>query len=101
MNVLSKSILHELFNGRIIPNQTAVSKNPQYTLISDKINVERDFFKSILSDEDFARLENIEGLFADMTTMQDEEVFAFGFRLGAALMIDVFANKNELIFKGK
>ncbi len=96
---MSKSILHDLFNGKVIPNETIVSKNPQYTLISDKISAEREFFKGMLSDEDFARLEKVEGMFGDMSSLQDEEAFAFGFRLGAAIMIDVFTGRNELIFK--
>nr|WP_246131979.1 DUF6809 family protein [Paenibacillus hemerocallicola] len=52
-----KSILEELYHGKIRPDENIISRDPQYRSIHRKISESLDKWKGMLSEEDFNELE--------------------------------------------
>ena len=88
-------ILNELYGGSIEINDRAVLRNGEYyrTVIEagscEKILVER------LSTEDRAVFQRYADLCLDASTIYARDEFAFGFRLGAKLLIDVLTGRSD------
>lgn len=90
-----KSVLSELFRGKIYPDEQIVPNDPEYRNVNNKISDEMDCFEERLSREDFDKLEELYGLYSESSFIMEEHSFAYGFKLGTLLMTEVFMGKNE------
>ena len=85
-----KDILYKLYFGRISRWECRANRSVEENNIENKINAEKKYFKEILSDEDFKRLNELESLQSDVRGFEDIRTFSYAFRLGAMLMCAVF-----------
>lgn len=92
-----KSILEELYNGNICPDETLVPKDPQYRLINRKIAEAIENWRTKLSEQDFKELEELLYLRSQADSMQATTAFLHGFKLGASILIEVMTGKEELV----
>lgn len=92
---MGKSFLQKLYGGEIFPFETVNCMTLEHKELNHKIMEEKIHLKSILSDEEWRRYEDLENLQAEHTSAYGYENFAYGFRLGAALMIESFVLNKD------
>lgn len=49
-----------------------------------------------LSGESFKKLEDLQGLLCQSSSMENEQYFSIGFKLGTLIMIEVFSGREDL-----
>ncbi|MCD9024664.1 DUF6809 family protein [Cohnella silvisoli] len=91
------SIIEELYNENLYPSARIVSKDPNYRASSHKINAAMDEWKSKLTKEDYDKLLELVDLHHSMHDMDSTASFAYGFKLGASIMMEVFNGKGDLV----
>ncbi|CAH1195253.1 hypothetical protein PAECIP111893_00651 [Paenibacillus plantiphilus] len=92
-----KTILEELYNDNLLLSAHAATKDPQYRISGNKINEEMDKWKTKLSKDDYDNLIDLLDLHAQIHDMDTTASFAYGFKLGASIMLEVLDGKSELI----
>lgn len=85
-----EDILKQLYHGELYPDEAIMTSNPNYLKIQDRINGDYEHFKEKMSVEDAKRLEGLKNQTNDISAMEGYENFAYGFKLGVALMLEVF-----------
>ena len=95
-----KSILEQLFNSNIYPDELIIPKNLEYHPLNQKISSIIHIWRSKLSPDDFAELEVLLDLRSKADSMYAEASFVYGFKLGAAILIEVLTGKGELTRNG-
>jgi hypothetical protein len=95
-----KTILQQLFDGEIYP---AEAINPDKTdaesfKINNLILDETEYFYKLLSEKDIERFDKLEELYNRSSAIYGYDCFAYGFRLGASLLIEIYfdSGNNEL-----
>ena len=92
---MSKSIMYDLYFGNLVPWERGRSRNPAYTPITRKVSDIKEHFKGLLSPDEYKQFERMEDLQADSGTIEEVELFEYGFCMGALTMIDVFGFKES------
>lgn len=95
-----KTILHELYEGKLYPEERTVSKDPEYRPLNRKISDMISIWKGKLSEEDYRQLEDLLDLHSASSTMENTESFVCGFKLGALVMMEVLAGKEDVMGEG-
>lgn len=95
-----KTILKELYEGNIYPDELIVSKDPEYRPLNKRISDVLAMWKKKLSEDDYNQLKTLLDLRSESSSMEASESFMYGFRLGALIMIEVLTGKEELIRGG-
>lgn len=54
-----KTILEELFDGNIYPDELIISRDPEYYPLNKKISATMEMWKKKLSEDDFKQLEDL------------------------------------------
>lgn len=93
------SIFDRWYRGDLYPFEEIVPQDADYRSLGEKINSEREYFKSKLSPEDQERFEKWDGLLLDSSYMNGNANFSYGFKLGAMLMCEVFSGDNAPNFQ--
>lgn len=93
-----KSMLEALFYGDIRPEENIVSRDPEYRRLSRRVSEAMGMWKDKLSTDDFDQLEAMLDLRSQTESMHVTATFANGFQLGALMMIDIYAAKEELLY---
>ena len=96
-----KTILEELYDGNIYPDELIISKDPEYRPLNKRISDMLAMWKKKLSEEDYNQLETLLDLRSESSSMEASESFMYGFRLGALIMIEVLTGKEELVRKSQ
>lgn len=95
-----RSILEELYDGNIYPDELIISKDPEYRPLNKRISDMLAMWKNKFSEDDYNQLENLLDLCSQSSSMEASESFIYGFRLGALIMMEVLTGKKELIRGG-
>lgn len=85
-----EDILRQLYHGELYPDEAIMPSNPNYQKIQDKINDDYEYLKEKMSIEDVKRFDGLKNQMHDISAMEGYENFAYGFRVGVALMLEVF-----------
>lgn len=93
---MSQSFLYDLYFGNIAPWRRKCEKNPAYTAIEKERSDIKAHFKQLLSDEDFNKLEEMEDLQAQSDTIEEIDLFAYGFCMATRMMMDVFTFRDNV-----
>ena len=92
-----KPILEELYDGRIFPAELILPKDPQYRPLSQKISDAMKIWREKLSETDYQQLEALLNLHSHFDDMEATAAFAHGFKLGALIMMEVLAGREEVV----
>ncbi|WP_432404802.1 DUF6809 family protein [Wukongibacter sp. M2B1] len=92
-----KSILEELYDGNIYPDELIISKKPEYRLLNKKISDMLTMWKKKLAEDDYKQLEELMNLQSEASYLEASESFMYGFRLGTLIMIEVLTGKEEIM----
>jgi hypothetical protein len=86
----SMSILHNLWHGKIIPQEKIVYTNRDFEHKKKEQQEEYNLIKDELSESGKLHFENYERLSTEIQSIFEEQIFIDAFRLASKLMIDVF-----------
>lgn len=95
-----KSVLKELYDGNIYPDELILSKDPEYWPLNNKISDMMKMWSGRLSKDAFIELEAMMELRSRVDVLHAEEAFMHGFKLASWIMIEVMAGKGELVRDG-
>ncbi len=87
---MRESMLHDLYFGEINPWERAPVRTREYKELTRKIIDIWEYLKDRLSPEDYIKLEEMQNLRAQADTIDSTDLFAYAFRTGALMMIDIF-----------
>ena len=88
-----KSILEELFYGRIRPFELIVHQDPEHSL-NRKISDLKLALQEKLPAEDVQAVEELVDLCCGSGVLESAASFRYGFRLGAQVMMEVLGSKE-------
>ena len=90
-----KSILEELFYGNICPNTDCRSKDKETRELMGYIADHHDALLGMLTDKQKETLEKFDDCYAELTDINEREIFAYAFRLGMRIAIEVFTEPER------
>jgi hypothetical protein len=88
---MAKSILEALYRGEIVPFERP--SNPNSWETEEKICNEKDYLKTILSHDDYTRLEYMESLYGQKIKDEENDLFVYSFMLGALIMQELIEQR--------
>lgn len=88
-----RSILEELFYGNICPNNDCRSHDKETKQLMGYIADHHDTLLSTLNDQQKEILEKFDDCYAELTDINEREIFVYAFRLGAQIAIEVLYPK--------
>jgi hypothetical protein len=95
-----KSILEALFEGELSPAGMIIPDTPEYHQVNNEIINLTETWKQKLSEADYQLLDELLELINKSNMMEAAASFSYGFRLCAALLLEVVADRGELVWKG-
>ena len=90
-----RSTLEELFYGNICPNTDCRSHNKETKQLMAYIAEHHDSLLSTLTDTQKELLEKFDDCYAELTDINERELFVYAFRLGAKITIDILFPNAE------
>ena len=84
-----RSILEELWYGNICPNNECHEATSEAKILMGYIADHHDSLQATLTEKQKEILEKFNDCYAELTDMNEREIFAYAFRLGARIAIDV------------
>jgi len=91
-----ESILRGLYNGKIIPWERKEPRNEKLLEIIRKIEDEERYFIQKMSLDDCQRFQALSKLYSELSSIEEENIFSYGFTLGLLLMMDVVKEAENL-----
>jgi hypothetical protein len=93
------SILKALYSGSILPDKMSTSSynKSEYQQISQKLADLTEKLEKKLGEDDRKLFLTILDLMVSSERSEVFSTFEYGFRLGAAIMVEVLVNKEDLI----
>lgn len=90
-----RSILDELFYGNICPNTDCRSQDKETKQLMGYIANHHDNLLSTLNDHQKEVLEKFDDCYNELTDINEREIFAYAFKLGARIMLEVLSNTES------
>ena len=87
-----RSILEELFYGNICPNTDCRSQDKETKQLMGYIADHHDNLLSTLNDQQKEILEKFDDCYNELTDINEREIFAYAFKLGMKIAIEVLHN---------
>ena len=84
-----RSILEELFYGNICPNTDCRSRDKETKQLMGYIADHHDNLLSTLNEQQEEILEKFDDCYNELIDINEREIFAYAFKLGAKLMLTV------------
>ena len=81
--------LRGLFNGEIIPWERQASISARHSEIIQRIEGEERYFMGKMSLGDCQRLQALSRLHSEHLSVEEGDIFSYGFSLGLLMMFDV------------
>ncbi len=90
-----RSILEELFYGNICPNTDCSSHDKETKQLMGYIADHHDTLFATLNDQQKEILEKFVHCYNELTDINEREIFAYAFKLGARIMLAVMYEPSE------
>lgn len=85
-------VLEKLWRGEISPMECCIRRGSQYQQASTAFCERLDQLLSELPSDTRKQLEALSDLKSDISLMENEDFFIYGFRLGAGMVLDVIGD---------
>ncbi|HBE76793.1 MAG TPA: hypothetical protein DDW65_03295 [Firmicutes bacterium] len=90
-----KSILEELYLGRLYPLEQIVPQDPEFHSVNQKKSDLVKILETKLSAEDDQTLEELLDVDCNISVMEAYASFEYGFKLGTLMMMEILGDKGE------
>lgn len=87
-----RSILEELFYGKICPNTDCRSSDKETKQLMGYIANHHDNLLATLDDKQKEILEKFDDCYNELTDINEREIFSFAFKLGMRIAIEVLTD---------
>ena len=84
-----RTLLEELWYGNVYPQEQSTEHNSEIKELISLMGKNRELLSSALTSEQNLTLEKYDDCVNEMNSIIEKEVFAYGFRLGGKLMLEV------------
>ncbi|MNW46451.1 hypothetical protein D3C74_237460 [compost metagenome] len=84
-----QSLLESLYYGHLIPEEHLVPRDPKYRRKGRELSEKKEAWRKKLSNDEFAEFEALLDLQHQIQDMEITAAFTYGFKLGAAMIIEV------------
>ena len=85
-----RSILNELWYGNVSPFEQCTRGDKRLKELLKLVAQNREELGETLTDKQKETLEKFEDCMNEMSALSEKEIFEYGFRLGARIMVEVF-----------
>ena len=90
-----EKILSDLYYGKIAPQLRPMVEGSKQQALQNKLADLADTLDNQLSVDDKVILDEIMSTWSNISTVNGEECFADGFRLGAKVILEIFEKDDE------
>ena len=90
-----RSILEELWYGNVGPNTGCREATAEEKQLMGYITKHHEDLEATLTDKQKETLEKFDDCYADLTDINEREIFAYAFRLGMRIAIEVFTEPER------
>ena len=90
-----KSILGELWYGNITPQEDCRNNTPEMKQLMDYMARHHDDLLKTLTDEQRDIFERFDDCWSEYTSLAEEAIFVYAFRLGAQMTLDALHGSGE------
>lgn len=90
-----KNILHQLYDGEIVPYEQFKPYLEEYRKNCTKISKTESVFTEKLTQQQETEFYNLMEEFIDLVPLELAQVFSDGFKLGAQIMCEVFHKEGQ------
>ena len=90
-----RSILEELWYGNVSPNSGCREATKEAKELMGYISAHHDNLQATLTDKQKEILEKFDDCYAELTDINEREIFVYAFRLGARIAIEVMSLEVE------
>ena len=87
-----RALLEELWYGNVYPQEQSTEHNSEIKELISLMGKNREILSSALTAEQNLTLEKYDDCLNEMNSIIEKEVFAYGFRLGGRLMLEVLTD---------
>lgn len=88
-----RTLLEELWYGNVYPQEQSTEHNSDIKELISLMGKNREILSSALTAEQNLTLEKYDDCLNEMNSIIEKEVFAYGFRLGGKLMLEVLTDR--------
>ena len=85
-------LLEQLWRGNIAPSERYIRSNSEYKKVSQVFCDTAEKMEKELTAEGKQLWREVENLRSDMTMLAEEDIFIYGFRMGARMILDVIGD---------
>ena len=89
-----RTLLEELWYGNVYPQEQSTEHNSEIKELISLMGKNRELLSSALTAEQNLSLEKYDDCINEMNSIIEKEVFAYGFRLGGRLILDILTGGN-------
>ena len=86
-----RSILENLFYSNVCPNTDCRSQDKETKQLMEYVADHHDNLQATLTDKQKEVLEKFDDCYAELTDINEREIFVYAFRLGARIAIEVLS----------
>lgn len=90
-----KSILEELWHGNICPSDNSRKTTKEVKALMGYLADHHDNLHATLTEKQKEILEKFDDCYAELTDINEREIFVYAFRLGARIMLEVMLPQSE------
>lgn len=90
------NVLHGLYRGTLIPWERREPKNDALLEIIRKIEEEERYFAGKMPPNDCSRFQALSKLYTDLSAIEEENAFSYGFSFGLLLTLDVMEEAKSM-----
>lgn len=95
---MRNNFLEEFYHGNIAPQSQSMSKDKEFKNAWNTVVKNEEILSKLLSDEELRIFREYVSAYGRAFSLNDKESFIRGFKIGARLIFDTFANVDELMF---
>jgi len=93
---MGKTVLQQIYDNEAGPGEAFLCNDPVCRKLNREIGGDYEYFKSRFSPEDWSRFQEMENRINARSCQHNYANFAYGFRLGVGLMLEVIADDGGL-----
>ena len=90
-----RSIINELWHGNICPQTDSRNNSPEMKQLMEYMARHHDNLLSTLNDQQKEILEKFDDCYNELTDINERELFAYAFKLGARIALAVVSEREE------
>ena len=90
-----KSTIEELWYGDLCPNNEFRRSTQKAKILTQQTAAHRNSLQATLTEQQKELLEKLDECQAELTDINEREIFAHGFRLGARLAMEIMSSDIE------